>query len=132
MVLPISLLNSYGSIYSSFYSSFMILEAPPWEFLLYSRAMVEDLINKLDDPDLDCILIMEKAKAPGKAKPKQTKPKAPKTPEEIEEEKKKQEEEKNSKNFACYLNFGDGGVDYKFIQGLVKFKCICVICRDSL
>ena len=110
MVLPISLLNCYGSIYSSFYGSFTILESPPCEFLLCSRAMVEDLINQLDDPDLDCILIMEKAKATDKGKPKQTKPKAPRTPEEIEEEKKKQEEEKNSKNFACYLNFGDGGV----------------------
>ena len=58
--------------------SFTILEAPPCEFLLYNREMVEDLINKLDDPDLDCILIMEKAKPTGKGgKPKPPKPKAP-------------------------------------------------------
>ena len=88
-------LNFYGPIYSSF----MILEAPPCEFLLYSREMVADLINKLDDPDLDCILTIEKAKPTGKGgKPKAPKPKAPKTPEEIAQQKKKEKEEKNSKN----------------------------------
>ena len=82
-------LNFYGSIYSSFYGSFTILECPPCEFLLYSRETVEDIINKLDDPDLDKVLILEKAKPTGRGKPKPPKPKEPKTPAEIEEVMKK-------------------------------------------
>ena len=79
------------------YGSLMILESPPCEFLLYSREMVEDLINKLDDKDLDCVLTLDKGKSAGKGgKPKAPKPKAPKTLEEIAQEKKKEEEEKNS------------------------------------
>ena len=42
------------------YGSLTILESPPCEFLLYSREMVEDLINKLDDKDLDCVLTLDK------------------------------------------------------------------------
>ena len=72
----------------------MILESPPCEFLLYSREMVEDLINKLDGKDLDCVLTLDKGKPAGKGgKPKAPKPK---TLEEIAQEKTKEEEEKNS------------------------------------
>ena len=74
----------------------MILESPPCEFLLYSTEMVEDLFNKLDDKDLDCVLTLDKGKPAGKGtKPKAPKPKAPKTLEEIAQEKKKEEDEKN-------------------------------------
>ena len=79
------------------YGCLTILESPPCEFLLYSREMIEDLINKLDDKDLDYVLTLDKGKPAGKGgKPKAPKPKAPKTLEEIAQEKKKEEEEKNS------------------------------------
>ena len=99
-------LNFYGSIYSSL----MILESPPCEFLLYSREMVEDLINKLDDKDLDCVLTLDKGKPAGKGgKPKAPKPKAPKTLEEIAQEKKKEDEEKNRiLHVICILGMGGG------------------------
>ena len=87
----------------------------------YTAEMVVDLINKLDDPDLDGILIMEKAKPTGGKPAKPPKPKGPKSAKEKEEEKKNKEEERTSKNFACYLNFGEGDLDYHFIQGWVKF-----------
>ena len=80
--------NIYDSNYGSTYNSYTIPDPPPVELLLYSNAMVLELIDGLGE-ECEEVLIMEKARAT-------CKPKQPSKP--TDKPKKDQTEEKESKN----------------------------------